>query len=264
MERRFHCTACGKCCKGSLPLTLSDAWAHAGRFPLAMVWTPLRKPSRSFDLVSRIGATVNLGGRKEIAVLIAPTAYMPNAFSCPALQSDGLCAIHDDKPLRCRSMPFYPYREESDQADLLVPRMGWECDTSAAAPLVYLDKEILTRDDFDRERAQLLQQGPAMRTYAAYMQKYLPTLVEVLATAANKGAGATVVTSLSSFLTATRQSDTALLAAQQFAVLSEFALRTAGQAQLAEFHRNYSGWAREMEYLSKRAEQPAQAIDGAR
>jgi Fe-S-cluster containining protein len=257
MERRFHCTACGKCCSGSLPLTLADAYAHAGRFPLAMVWTPLRQPSKAFALVGRLGTTLKFGGRRQLAVLIAPSAYLPNSFPCPALAPDGLCAIHSDKPLRCRSMPFYPYREEQDQADLLTPRKGWECDVSAAAPVVYRQGNIVIRDDFDRERRELLQQAPLMRTYAEYMLKYTPALADKLAAAAQTIAGGNVVTSLSSFLTAIRQLDIPGLAAQQCAVLKDFAARTAGQAELAQFHRNYAGWAIEMEYLAQRARHPA-------
>ena len=257
MERHFHCTACGRCCTGSLPLTLVDAYANAARFPLAMVWTPLRQQSKAFDLITRIGATLKLGGRKQLAVLIAPTAYLPNAFSCPALGADGRCGIHADKPLRCRSMPFYPYREEGDQADLLAPRKGWECDTSAAAPVVYRQGKIVMRGDFERERDVLLREAPLMRTYAEYMFKYQPQLADTLAAAAQTAQGGNVVTSVSSFLTATRQRDVAGFAASQCAVLNDFAARTAEQADLVEYHRNYSGWAKEMDYLSKRRPGPA-------
>jgi Fe-S-cluster containining protein len=252
LERRFHCTACGKCCTGSLPLTLADAYAHSGRFPLAMLWTPLRQQGKAFQLLTRIGATVDIGKKKQIAVSIVPTAYLPNAFACPALDADGRCSIHADKPLRCRSMPFYPYREEADQADLLTPRKGWECDTSTAAPVVYRQGRILAREDFDRERRELLQQAPLMQTYAAYMLKYQPQLADRLAEAAQRAAGGNVLTSLSSFLTATRQLDIPGLAARQCAVLNDFAVRTAGCAELAEFHQNYAGWAREMAYLAQR------------
>jgi hypothetical protein len=154
-------------------------------------------------------------------------------------------------------MPFYPYREERDQADLLTPRKGWECDVSAAAPVVYRQGTIVDRGDFDRERRELLQQAPLLRTYADYMFKYTPALADKLALAAQSGAGGNVVASLSSFLTATRQLDIPGLAARQQAVLSDFAARTAGQAELAEFHSNYAGWAREMEYLAKRVPPPA-------
>ncbi len=257
MERRFNCTACGKCCSGSLPLTLADAYAHAGRFPLAMLWTPLGQKSKAFELVGRLGTTLQLVGRRRIAVLIGPTAYLPGAFPCPALAPDGLCAIHADKPLRCRTMPFYPYREEADQADLLAPRKGWECDTSAAAPVVYRQGKIVMREDFECERRELLQQAPLMRTYAEYMLKHQPMLADSLAAAALEAKGGNVLTSLSSFLTATRQLDIPGLAAGQYSVLNEFAAKTAERADLAEYHRNYAGWAKEMRYLMQRERGPA-------
>lgn len=248
MERRFHCTACGKCCYGWLPLTLADACAHAGRFPLAMAWTLAPQGSKAFPLISRLGATTKLD-RKQTALLIVPTAYIPPSFPCPALAPDGLCTIHADKPSRCRTMPFYPYRNEEDQADLLVPRKGWACDTSATAPVVYRDKKIVDRTDFDRERGELLEQAPLMRTYAEYMLKYQHWVIDGLAKA---GPGGNAVTSLSSFLTATKHPDAATLATRQLPVLTDYAARSAGQPELVEYTRNYAGWAKEMEYLARR------------
>lgn len=252
MERRFHCTACGKCCHGVLPLTLEDALEHAGRFPLAMMWMPVPKGKKAFAPAERLGVTLRLRDRRTAAVHIVPAAYLPAGFACPALGPDGLCGIHDTKPLRCRTMPFYPFREEQEQADLLVPRAGWLCDISAAAPVVYRDRAILDRGDFDRERAALERQAPMMRSYAAYVLKYTPWVLDALTTAAAKPAGASVFTSLSSFLTATRRADAAELARRQLPVLTDHAARTAGDPALAEHHRNYAGWAREMEHLASR------------
>lgn len=254
MERRFHCTACGKCCHGVLPLTLDDALAHAGRFPLAMLWMPVPKGRRAFEPAERWGVTVRLKDRRTAAVHITPAAYLPPAFACPALTADGLCGVQDGKPLRCRTMPFYPFREEKDQADLLVPRAGWLCDVSASAPLVYRDRKLVDRGDFDAERAAIERQAPAMRAYAAYVFKYMPWILDALTTAAAKPAGANVFTSLSSFLTAARRPDAAELARLQLPVMADHAARTAGDPALAEHHRNYAGWAREMEHLAGRAE----------
>lgn len=250
MERHFKCTACGKCCYGWLPLTLDDALSHAARFPLAFVWTPVPQGAKTFALSARLGTTIRLPRRKQIAALITPTAYIPPAFPCPELNAEGLCGIHAEKPLRCRTMPFYPYREEQDQADLLVPRKGWACDTSAAAPLVYHDKRIVEHDDFDRERGALLAQAATMRTYADYVLKYMPWIIDSLDAIAQKPGG-NVITSLSSFFTAHRQIDAATLAAQQLPVLRKYAAKTADAPELLEYHRHYTGWAREMEYLVK-------------
>lgn len=252
MEPRFSCTACGKCCHGWLPLTLKDAVAHAGRFPLAMVWTPVRSNAKFYDLATRLGQTVRLPNRKTVAVLVQPTAYLPPSYPCPELRADNLCGIHADKPSRCRTMPFYPYREEKDQADLLIPRKGWQCDVSAAAPVVYSNHAILDRADFDRERGELLDQAPVMRAYVDYILKYMPWTLDELAKLAAKPTGGNLVTSLSSFLTATRRPDAKALAAAQAPLMHALAERTRNDPALADYHRNYSGWAKEMDSLARR------------
>jgi len=205
--------------------------------------------TRAFALTARLGTTIRLGNRKQIAALITPTAYLPPSFPCPELTAAGRCGIQANKPLRCQTMPFYPYREERDQADLLHPRNGWACDTSAAAPLVYRNRTIVERGDFDRERGDLLAQVPTLRAYADYVLKYMPWIVDSLAAVAREP-GSNVVTSLSSFLTAIKDYDVASLAAQQLPLLNTYAARTASAPELAEYRRNYAGWAREMEYLA--------------
>lgn len=256
MEQRFACTACSACCHGWLPLTLDDAVAHAGRFPLAMVWTPLRQGAKAFAQSVRLGTTVRLRDRKTLAVTIAPTAYIPPSFPCPELQADGRCGIHAEKPSHCRTMPFYPYREETDQSDMLVPRKGWECDNTTAAPVVYRDRRIVERGDFDHEHDQLLEQAPVLRAYAEYVLKYMPWILDELAKAAVRPAAGGVVTSLSSFLTASRRSDSATLAAQQEPVLAAFAALTVGAPELAGYHRNYVAWGKEMASLARHAAAP--------
>jgi Fe-S-cluster containining protein len=249
MERRFNCTACGKCCHGWIPLTLKDAIGNAARFPLALVWTAVPHGVRAFALTSHLGVTIRLPKRRQVAALIAPTAYLPPTYPCPELSAENRCGIHADKPLRCRTMPFYAYRPEQDQADLLVPSGDWACDTSEAAPVVYRDGNIVDRTDFDLERAELVAQAPTMRAYGEYALKYMPGIVASLAACAEKRGG-NVVTSLSSFLTATKLPDAKTVAAHQLPLFREYAARTAGNAELAEYHRNFSGWAREMEYLA--------------
>jgi Fe-S-cluster containining protein len=250
MDRHFKCTACGKCCFGQLPLTLGDALRHIGRFPLAMVWTPVPQGAKTFVITARLGTSLRLKNRKQIAVQITPTAYVPPSFSCPELNDDGRCGIHAEKPLRCRSMPFYPFRDEHDQTEMLKPRKGWACDISGAAPVVYRDRKIIERADFDQERRELLEQVPTIRMYADYMLKYMPWVIDSLGAALQKP-GSTVVTSLSSFFTGIRQSGTTALAAQQLPVLRNFEARTSGQPDLIDYQRHYSGWAKEMEYLAR-------------
>lgn len=252
MEKHFQCTACGKCCFGQIPLTCKDAFTHAARFPLCFVWTPLRQGSKDYAQVATLGTTVKLPDGKELAVLIVPTAYIPSAFSCPALGNDNLCSIHENKPSRCKTMPFYPYREERFQAELLTPREGWACNTSTTAPLVFQDNKILFRDDFDYERQDLLEQVPTLKCYAEYMLKYTHSLVSSLIIASNKSKAGHIVTSLSSFLTATRNKDAKHIAEKQLPILNNYAEKTAGDPKLAEFHKNYLNWSKEMSYLAQR------------
>lgn len=238
MERNFHCTACGKCCFGWLPLSLDDAIANAGRFPLAMIWTTLRQGAKSFALTAELGTTVKLRNRKVTALQIAPTAYIPPAFPCPALAPDGLCGIHADKPARCRTMPFSPYREEQDQDDLLIPKVGWLCDTSAEAPAVYRDKKVVLREDFDRERRALMDQTAILRVYA---DKLLgnPEVAAAVEKAAKNPRGGYVVLNFSAILPRLPQVDAAAFSRSQLPVLTEFADRTAGVAELKDYHRYY-------------------------
>ncbi len=249
--RHFQCTACGQCCYGSLPLTWPEALAHAALFPLCFVWTAVRPGSRDYAAVATLGIKVRLAHRQELAVLIAPTVYLPKSFPCPALRDDRRCGIHADKPLRCKTMPFYPYRDERHQADLLVPRSGWACDTSKTAPVVFKDHKIVFRDDFDHEKRELLEQVPLLRRYADYMLKYSPALAGLLMQAAGTVRAGQIVTSLSSFLTAIRSADAGAVARLQLPVLEDYAARTASDAQLATFHQHYRHWAEEMTCLSQ-------------
>jgi Fe-S-cluster containining protein len=248
-ERRFACTACGRCCRGWLPLTLDDALAHAHRFPLAVACTPVLQGHKAFALTARLGTTIRLPNKREAAVRLTPIAYLPPGFACPELAANGRCAIHGDKPLRCRTMPFFPYAEESDQAGMLVPRQGWECDTSAVAPVVYRNRRIVDATDFERERAALLASAPALRAWAEALMKTVPALADGLAKVAMRPGGEVVV---GFALLLKRQCGAAEVARSQLPVLQAYAQRTAGDPALAEHNRRYQDWAAEMERLARR------------
>ena len=203
-------------------------------------------------MAATLGTTIKLTHRQTLAVLIMPAAYLPKTFPCPALRTDNLCGIHLNKPSRCKTMPFYPYRDERHQAELLIPRPGWACDTSETAPVVFQDHRIVGRDDFDHERQDLLEQVPTMRRYADYMLKYTPALVSALAQVSSQVKTSYRVTSLSSFLTATRNEEAGHIARQQLPVLNDYIAKTAGDTRLTEFHQNYRDWFQELTYLSQR------------
>jgi Fe-S-cluster containining protein len=206
--------------------------------------------SRDFAPASKLGITLKAPANKELAVLIVPTSFIPSSFPCPALKADNLCGIHENKPSRCKTMPFYPYREERYQAGLLSPREGWACDTSADAPVVFENNKIISRGDFDTESQELREQVPMLRQYAQYMFKYGHAFEKRLLMASTQPQKATVISSLSSFLTATKCPDAKQIAKMQLPVLNEYASKTAGDPKLREFHINYIGWAKEMSYLA--------------
>lgn len=260
MTVHFACTACGKCCYGQLPLTLKDALVHAGRFPLALLWTPLRKGSKDFSLVSHLGVSVPLPKHPGLAALVVPTSYLPPNMSCPALGPDMLCSIHDEKPTRCKSMPFYPYREERFQAEVLNPRKGWECDMSDTAPLVFSNHKIIHRADFDQERRDIEEQAPVIQKFANYLFKYNPLLMATLAHEASKPKPGQIVSSLSSFLTATRNPSAGDIARRQVPVLSAFVAQTVGRLDLQAYHVQYAAWLEEMQFLADRSQEPSGPI----
>jgi len=255
MDRHFQCTACGKCCNGWLPLSLDDALAHAGRFPLAMVLTTIRQGSRSFDLTAGLGTTVPFGKRKRVAVLVTPMSYIPPTLACPALKDDGLCKIHAGKPSRCKTMPFSPVRDEREQASLLLPKPGWECDTSDDAPLVYQGKELVDRRDFDHERRQLEDQAATLRAYADNLIAGAPNVAAGLQSAAKKSRGGNVVINFTTLLPHLPKVDPADFARQQLPVLMSFAERTQGAAEWSGYHQFYLENINGMERFLKRDSQ---------
>ncbi|MBF0324106.1 MAG: YkgJ family cysteine cluster protein [Alphaproteobacteria bacterium] len=227
-DRHFACTACGKCCTGRLALTIHDALAHADLFPLAVAFSPVAAGAKAFAATQRLGVTVALGRKKELAVRVTPVAFIPPAMACPALGGDGLCTIHATKPLRCRAMPFLAWRDETDQDHLLVPRPGWACDVSAAAPLVYEGKRIAQREDFEAELAAIQADGPVLRRYAEQMLPITPGLLDGLIKLAGKPAGGDMVLGFATLLKRLPEVDKQAVAAAQAPVLAAWAERTQG------------------------------------
>lgn len=252
MDRHFHCTACGKCCYGQLPLSLKDAVANIDRFPLAIMWTTVRPGAKSFEITARLGTTVTLGKRKKVAVQITPISYIPPALSCPELAADGRCAIHAQKPSRCRTMPFYPYRDEADQGDLLVPRPGWLCETDAQKPVVYRDKKIVGRGDFDLERKDLVEQAPILRAYAERLMANAPNVKAAIEAAAKKPRGGTALLNFSAIVSRLDGLDLTTFAKMQHPVLTQFAAKTEALPDAKDHHRYYQGTAAAMERILAR------------
>jgi len=245
MERHFECTACGKCCQGWLPLSIADALRHADRFPLFLLWTPVRPGGKSYDLTARLGFTLKLKKRKQAAVRLTAMSYVPSHSPCPALGVDGLCAVHETKPQRCRTMPLSGSRAESDQTDLLIPAPGWECDISAAAPVQYRDKKIVERTEFEAERTELLQDAEILRPFAELMLDSVPSLRMDLEKMASRPQGGHVIVNFSTLVPRLSNVDIYALAAQQLSVMEAFAALTQDNPDLKGEHQRYAACADE-------------------
>ena len=245
MKRHFSCTACGKCCTGMLPLTIADALKHADKFPLVLAWTPVRQGARSYEFTGEIGITVELKKKKRANVRIAPCAYIPPEFNCPALAVDGMCSIQDDKPLRCKAMPFSGYRDEKDQNDLLIPRPGWECDVSDAAPMVYENSSVAAREDFEAERAQLLKEAKILKPYGDWLLDCRPELRMEVQKSALKAKGGVILVDFLTLIPRLPSVDIFELAEKQYPVNERFARITQDEPSLRKYHTHYVNSAKE-------------------
>ncbi|GEO80699.1 YkgJ family cysteine cluster protein [Pararhodospirillum oryzae] len=237
-ERRFACTACGRCCTGLLPLTLTEALARVDRFPLALVWTLLRRGARSYDRFTRLGLEVELG-RRRAAVLVSPMAYLPPRLPCPDLEGQGRCQVHDAKPLRCRAMPFNPLNAPEDQRANLIPRSGWACDTSEQAPVVYQAHGPVDARDMQAEWEALEAQAPVLQAYARRRLALAPALRDELARLEASGPGGRVAQPFTGIVSRLEGVDIEAVATAQAAVFARYAAMTTPKGEEAPFHRFY-------------------------
>lgn len=229
----------------------------ADRFPIAMMLTPVKPGTRGQTVMERIGVTVVLPPKKRMHLLVTPVSFIPASMPCPQLTAENLCGIHATKPIRCRTMPFYAYKDEDHQLDVLQPRNGWLCDTSDAAPVVYRDHRIVDRDDFDAERGALTDQAASIRRYADLLLKHSPMMTARVAKAAQSTPTGRVVASFVSYLRYDRSLDLAAFARAQHVVLREWETKTWGNTKATEFHAYYREAASELEkYLRPETQKP--------
>jgi hypothetical protein len=146
-------------------------------------------------------------------------------------------------------MPFYPYRDERFQHEVMRFKNEWSCETDPSAPLVYADGRVVDRKDFEAERQKILEEVPLMRRYAAYMFKYSPHIVRQLTVASAHPQAKHIVTSLSSFMTAIRYPHMKSIAEKQIPVLDRAITSCHNRPELGEFLRHYEVWRKEMSYI---------------
>lgn len=211
----------------------------ADRFPLAMTITPVKAGTRGQSVVDHIGASVVLPPKRRFALLVTPVSFVPPSMPCPELSADNLCGIHAFKPIRCRTMPFYAYKDEDHQLDMLQPRSGWKCDTGETAPVVYRDRHVVDREDFDAERSALLEQAASLKRYADLLLKHSPVMLARVAKASQSSPMGRVVVGFVSYLRYDRTLDLLEFAKRQYPVLETWYGKTSGNPKLAEYNTFY-------------------------
>ncbi len=122
---------------------------------------------------------------------------------------------------------------------------------SDKAPIVFSEHKIVHRIDFDQERHDMLEQVPTIQIFANYLFEYNPMLMATLASEAAKTKPGQIVSSLSSFLTATRDPNARDIAQRQVPVLSSFLEQTAGKRDLEPYDVQYNAWLEEMKFLAR-------------
>lgn len=235
-----------------LPLTIEEALARADRFPLAMSMMPIKPNVRGYQSVAQIGARAEIAPRNKVLLSISPMGFIPSSMPCPDLAPDNLCSIHETKPVRCRAMPFYAYKDEDHQADMLVPRSGWKCVITEDAPVVYRDGKILERTDFDAERVELVAQAPALQRFVDTLLQYNPHLRMKLLKATQGPIAGRVAVGFISYLRFNPSLPLREFASSQYAVMKDWLGRTEGDPRLKEFSDFYRNELQDLErYLPK-------------
>lgn len=186
MDRRFACTACGKCCTRGPEMELSEATRLADVFitrlmfklhslPLdarsarAALWAkregsslPVRKAlAEARDHMRRLAVFEETDPANERARYLTLSALAVHAGQgCPVL-AEAACGIYARRPACCRTVPFHYSRAPSTLAaylDAFTRTPGYACDTSNAAPVVV--------DPAEKARAEGLALAAADRPWA--------------------------------------------------------------------------------------------------
>jgi len=178
-ELRFGCTACGKCCNTPPQMDIVEALDMSRHFIIAAELRGTDIPNldrpEGADLLSKIYPEIDIEQHPERAALLrdrmqvradkmglevtdpgtdSVRSHIQVGFidierkkTCPQLGDDGLCRVHNERPSKCRLVPFEEICPDSLAGEAAVTSLalmlagGAECQIDAAAPLVW------TRDD---------------------------------------------------------------------------------------------------------------------
>jgi hypothetical protein len=146
----------------------------------------------------------------------------------------------------------YAVHEENYQANCLVTRKGWRCDTTEKAPVIYQNKRILDRTNFDNERNALLAQAPVFRTYATKLFQHNPALMARVTKAAQSPIPGRVVVNFSSVFRYNKQYDLRSFALMQQGIIEAWEQKTANLPILSDYHAYYKEALIELAWIRNR------------
>ena len=135
---RFACTSCGHCCRhepGYVFLSAKDLGRLARRFSLG-----------EGAFAEAYCRSVDLGLSRRLSLVETPEN--------DCIFWNGGCTVYEDRPLQCRTYPFWP--------GILASRREWDEETASCpgmnqGPLV--PPETIARALSDREREVLISPG---------------------------------------------------------------------------------------------------------
>jgi Fe-S-cluster containining protein len=166
MAFAFSCTACGKCCKSGGPaLSIHEVFKYQDVFISGLYWGAQYVPHKPLiphpldrelmpaavakEHYSEFLCSFTEEDHSRYPVIYPKvTGYtLAPGVPCTALNGDGTCSLHADKPDMCRSVPFDPMLPETEQAPALARFEQFGCMTrtgDAAAENVIFDGGRIT------------------------------------------------------------------------------------------------------------------------
>lgn len=112
----FNCTACGKCCTSPPSFTSKEFLKYYDKFPFSIFFlntiisSEQKKQIEDYFIVKPVPSKSNL----FFYSLIDFRPLFTENLSCPYLKNN-LCSLQDDKPTKCKTVPFISLYDESTQ-----------------------------------------------------------------------------------------------------------------------------------------------------
>lgn len=213
----FSCHACGACCNSAPALTFEEMASYAKDFHIRLAFQSF--PLKSTDTIefpwgihtvnSKQSAKIKENEKRLwnavkgpdgiVMIHMFPIAKAPAlAKSCPKRSEDGLCSIHERRPLMCRTVPLAPAMPEFLQGMAITAFEQWGCASKKTKedldPLFNGFKLVNEeyRNAWEETRHSMIRDKNMSMAVMQLMEEdftYLPSIYEI---AANHGKTASV------------------------------------------------------------------------